>query len=230
VTVVWTHQGDGIENTLAAFTNAWSKGVTHFETDIQVTSDGVLVLSHDNPIYRLTKVNQLISSCTFTELQDFKIFGQSSWARLDELISTFPTAKVSIDMKTEATLNPLVAYLSTLSDTSNLVVGSFNPGRVKRFRNQLPNIATALTIDEAVKIKLGVSIAKSTTSRYAMVPHTVANIDLVNSNFISKSLNNGIPCHVWTVNSKDAMRKLIDLGVTGIITDDIDLALACVQN
>jgi len=226
---IWTHQGDGIENTLQAFTNAWNKGITNFETDIQVTADGVLVLSHDSSIYRLTGVDRSISDITFNELQKYKIYGKSYWTRLDELIELYPDAQISIDMKTEKTLNHLVDFLLEIENFSNLVIGSFNSNRVKRFRQLLPNVRTALTIDEAIKFKLGMGLPSTNMNRYAMLPYRYANINIINSNFISKAANHQIPCHVWTVNEKNIMLKLIDLGVAGIITDDVDLAISCVH-
>jgi glycerophosphoryl diester phosphodiesterase len=230
MTIIWTHQGDGIENTLDAFSKAWAKGVTHFETDIQATADGVLVLSHDKSIYRLTGVKKLVSELTFSELQKYKIFGKYNWSRLDELISAYPDATISVDMKSENSLNPLVMYLGKLLNTSKLVIGSFNANRVKRFRELLPQISTSLTVDEALKIKLGIGISEAWANRYAMVPYRYSRIDVIDKSFISRTLSHSISCHAWTINSKDEMLKLIDLGVSGIITDDVDLALSCVSS
>ena len=45
---IWSHRGNpGPENSLAAFDAAHKIGVRNFETDIQVTKDGVIVLAHD---------------------------------------------------------------------------------------------------------------------------------------------------------------------------------------
>lgn len=71
------------ENTLAGFAKALEIGVTTLETDLAVTKDGIIVLSHDpvlNPdIVRgpdgawLFSPGPIIYSLTFTELQRFEV-------------------------------------------------------------------------------------------------------------------------------------------------------------
>ena len=51
------------------------------------------------------------------------------------------------------------------------------------------------------------------------VPEHLGRLRLVDSRFIRQiqSLNSVV--HVWTVNQPETMKRLIDLGVNGIITD-----------
>ena len=46
--------GERIENTMAAFDNAVEKGCTLLEIDVQETKDGIVVISHDNDLSRVT--------------------------------------------------------------------------------------------------------------------------------------------------------------------------------
>ena len=45
---------------------------------------------------------------------------------------------------------------------------------------------------------------------------------------ISAAHRRGVEVHVWTVNDADSMRRLVDAGVDGIVTDSADLALATI--
>ena len=47
---------------------------------------------------------------------------------------------------------------------------------------------------------------------------------MINYDFIKKAHENNIKVNAWTVNTKNAMRKLIKMGIDGIITNDIELA------
>ena len=54
---VFAHRGGRMErdeNTLQAFQEAWDAGYTGFETDIRMTKDGVLYMTHDNTLERTT--------------------------------------------------------------------------------------------------------------------------------------------------------------------------------
>ncbi|GAH62402.1 unnamed protein product, partial [marine sediment metagenome] len=54
---------------------------------------------------------------------------------------------------------------------------------------------------------------------YAIHP----NYQVVDREFVELAHDNGLKVNVWTVNEESIMRKLIDLGVDGIMTDDIAL-------
>ncbi len=231
MTIIWTHQGDGIENTLPAFASAWSKGITHFETDIQATKDGVLVLSHDLSIKRLTGYNLPISELTLDELQRYKIHGEFQWTLLAELLASFPSASISIDMKSKNTLQPLVANLTGRSNLENLVVGSFNQQRIKNFRRELPGITTAMSVDEVLRLKISGELSKhSPKNLFAMIPSRYSGMQVITAKFAASLQELGIPWHVWTVNSLPEMQYLKDLGATGVITDDVELALRALNH
>ena len=109
--IIWTHRGNpGVENTLEGFKQAWGAGIRHFETDIHLTKDGVIVLSHDPDTSRLSTSSQLINELTFDELQQFPVEGSHSWARLEDLIDAFPEAHISIDLKCDEVVIPFTKF------------------------------------------------------------------------------------------------------------------------
>jgi glycerophosphoryl diester phosphodiesterase len=231
MTIIWTHQGDGVENTLQAFANAWSKGITHFETDIQATKDGYLVLSHDRSINRLTGHKLNIQDLTLQELQSHRIYDYTEWTLLADLLASFPDAKISIDMKSNNTLSPLVTTLRNRSNNDNLVIGSFNSKRVRIFRTELPQIHTALTFAEILQLRtIGKLHSHSPKNLLAMIPAKYAGIKVISDQFLQNITELKIPWHVWTVNSAAEMKLLNQLGATGIITDDVDSALYVLRN
>ena len=231
MTIIWTHQGDGIENTLQAFTNAWSKGITHFETDVQATKDGYLVLSHDRSIKRLTGHNLKIPNLTLQELQSHRINNQFEWTLLADLLASYPDARISIDMKSSNTLEPLISTLRNRSNNANLVIGSFRSKRVKIFRTELPQIHTAMTFEETLQLRtFGKLISHSPKNLLAMIPAKYAGIKVISDQFRQIIAELEIPWHVWTVNSISEMKILKQLGATGIITDDVDSALYVLGN
>lgn len=223
--IVWTHRGNpGPENTLEAFEQAWEDGIRHFETDIHVTKDGILVLAHDSNIKRLTDSDQEIINLTYEELNQHQIFGKSKWCTLDALATTFPKAMISIDIKNDASVAPLVAWLRK-RDFSNFVVGSFSSKRVNQVRREFPLLRTSLTPKEVHLIRLGLQrvLKLEPEGKFAMIPESMYGLKILTKRFVSSCQELKIPIYVWTVNSVTEGKNLESLGVQGIVTDDYAL-------
>ena len=56
----------------------------------------------------------------------------------------------------------------------------------------------------------------------AQVPDRIGPLRLVNPNLVELAHRHGVRVHVWTIDDADEMRRLLDLGVDGIMTDRID--------
>lgn len=223
--IIWTHRGNpGPENTLEAFAEAWKAGVRNFETDIHATLDGVLVLSHDPSIKRLTGVDKKIIDLTLEELNHFLIRGLYEWCTLDALVAAFPNARISIDIKSEETLEPFLNWLFG-RDLSNYVVGSFSTKRVEVVRKLYPQVATALTQMEVLKIRFGLArfVRAEGAPRYAMVPVSIHGFKILTSKFVKSCDALSIDIYAWVINSPEEASKLEKLGVKGIVTDDYKL-------
>ena len=48
-------------------------------------------------------------------------------------------------------------------------------------------------------------------------------IDVVNARFVANARRIGVPVHVWTINERVEIERLLDLGVDGIMTDETEL-------
>ena len=218
--IIWTHRGNpGVENTLAGFTQAWDAGIRHFETDIHLTKDGVIVLSHDPDISRLSNSSKAINELTFDELQQFPIEGAHSWATLDELVSTFPDAHISIDLKCDEVVIPFTDFAKG-KNYSQWVVGSFSTARVKHVRRAFPELLTALTPREVLFMLLGLKHSELRDGRhFAMVPPKMKGIRIVTKRFVNRCHKFNIKVFVWTINSQDELEELRKIGVDGVVSD-----------
>lgn len=104
------------ENSLQGFSSALSSGACYVECDVQITADGVPVLSHDPSLSRMTGRDDLISDVKLESFQDLSAgfpqrFGNEYQdyriATLDQfctLLSQWPRAMAFIEIKRDAYL------------------------------------------------------------------------------------------------------------------------------
>lgn len=218
----------GIENTLSAFKNAVALGYTHLETDVHATGDGELVAFHDPELGRVTDTPGLIAELSFKEVRRVLVGGRERIPTLDELLENFPGAYFNIDLKASGAVPLLARTLSRHNAGARVCVGSFSGSRLRSFRRLMPRVATAATTSEVLLMSVGrvsrrtpdVDVVFQVPISYVRGPVTV---QLVTPRTVAAVHAADRKVHVWTIDDKDAMHALLDLGVDGIITDRPDL-------
>lgn len=225
----------GRENTLEAFTRATELGYTHLETDVHATADGHLVAFHDDVLDRVTDRAGAIADLPLAEVRRARIGGSLQVPTLDEVLDGFPDSFVNIDIKAPAAVEPLVAALEAHQAWERVCVGSFGQRRLTRFRRLAAG--RALTSMGPVGVVVartpGLNRLLSGPGLALQIPesHEVAGrqVRLVTPELLDAAHGHGKVVHVWTVNEADRMRRLIDLGVDGIVTDAVDVLRRVLQ-
>ena len=218
---IWTHRGrPEPEHCEYAFDVAWMSGITNFEIDIRKTKDHQVVLTHDADIKRISGVDLDIAELTLDELQAHPIDGLYPWLTLGQFLSNYPTAKVSIDFKSDDVLHPGIDVLRDFPNM-DIVNGSFSRARTLTIRKELPHFRSALTPFEVVQAMSGIAPRDAKSHMLnAMVPRRQYGIEVVTPRFVRTCLRAGIEIHVWVINQVNEAAKLLDLGVHGLVTDD----------
>jgi glycerophosphoryl diester phosphodiesterase len=239
---VLAHRGlaiDAPENSLLAFGQAMAIGVTHLETDVHATSDGLAVLSHDPDLERLTGVATPILSLTRSDLKHVRLGADERIATLGEALEAFPDARFNIDIKADEALAPTVAAISRAHAVDRVLVTSFDDKRRRAAVAALPGVATSPSsrgvIAAALASRLpgqGSGLAgRSLRAIDALqVPYRVRGVAIVTPGLIRLAHRHGVEVHVWTINDPLLMIHLLDLGVDGIITDRADIALSLLDS
>ena len=63
------------------------------------------------------------------------------------------------------------------------------------------------------------------TADCVQVPPKHRGIRVISERFVAASHAVGLPVHAWTVNEEAAMKRLLAIGVDGIITDEAEIAM-----
>lgn len=224
------HRGgldDGTENTLAAFARAVDLGYRYLETDVRVTADGELVVLHDRSVERVTGVRGRVCDLSWSQLAELRIAGREQIPRFDELLKAFPDVRLLVDPKCDAALEPLITCVRDHDAMDRVCIGSFSDRRLARVRAAFgPAICTSMGPRDVLRLRLASwrwwpSSVVATEADCVQIPVRYGPVLLTEPACIARAHACGLQVHVWTVNDRATMARLLDLGVDGLITDEI---------
>lgn len=236
-------------NTMLAFEGAVALGVDVLELDTQVTADGVVVVIHDDTVDRTTDGTGAVAEKTLDELRAldaayrwrppggpadvFPHRGEGhAIPTLAEVLEAFPTVGVNLDMKA---LDPRVPELTcevirAADRIDSVMVASFHDANLSAFRQACPEVATSAGPGEVRDFYtfnlLFVGRWTLPAADAFQVPVRQGRVEIVTPRMVRGLRERNVRLDVWTINDEAEMRRLLDLGVGGIITDRPDLALA----
>ena len=238
--VAIAHRGgaeEAPENTIEAFAAAVALGYRFLETDAHVTRDGVVVAFHDPCLDGLTDRTGAIASLPIAAVEaadagfafspdggrSFPFRGRGVCVpRLETLLLRWPDARMNIDPKDDACVEPLVALLDRLDVWDRVNLGSFSDRRLRRIRALGRGRACTSMGPRAVAAARAAALTGRMLRQGAdcvQVPIRAGRIRIVTAGFVRAAHRAGLPVHVWTVNDPATMHELLDLGVDGVMTD-----------
>ena len=224
------HRGgtlDGIENTMASFGQAVAMGYRYLETDVRVTSDGELVAFHDATVERVVGSAGRIRELNWSQLSALRVGGREPIPRFAEVLKTWPDARFVVDPKCDAAVEPLIRVLRDLDAVERVCVGSFDDDRLRQVRRVIgPSLCTSMGPGEVLRLRLAAwrmlsPRAVPLAAACVQMPLRYGPVPIAEPRCIDFAHELGLQVHVWTINDRATMRRLLDLGVDGIITDDI---------
>ena len=229
------------ENTLEAFRLAVEAGAGGLELDVHMTLDKEIVVIHDPTVDRTTNGSGAVAEMTLDEIKAldagyrFSPNGGSTYPyrgrglrtpRLAEVYEEFPNAPVNIEIK-QAQPGVEEAVLKVIWEAGaagRTLVASNRHGVVRRFRRiSGGRIPTAASRREIARFYLLSRLRLERLYRPAydalQVPPDYRGTPLVTPRFLEAAHDRGVRVDVWTINDLDEMRRLLDLGADGIMTD-----------
>ncbi len=219
--IAFAHRGgasDAPENTMAAFEYAVNLGYRYVETDVQVTSDGVLAAFHDFNLKRTCGVDRRVGEMTWAEVSTARVDGVAPIPTLEELLGTWPDLRVNIDCKADAAVDALVSALRRTNALDRVCVGAFSDLRIRRLRKILgPELCSALGPGGVSQLRYG--RMSRTRARTAQVPASAGRLHVTTRGFVEHAHRIGVKVHVWTIDDAAEITRLLDMGVDGIMTD-----------
>ena len=216
------------ENSLRAFELALDAGATHLETDVRCTRDGVPVLVHNSAIQTMFGVMR-ISEVAYVELVEAA--ASQELCTLKEALERFPTARFNIDVKELRAVSATCAVVRDSGAENRVLLASFDESTRLEIRKSLPEVPTSASRRIVLQAMLFSAFGLRRALKLALadvtalqVPVCFGPLPVINRRLIRRCHEEDILIHVWTINEPAQMRRLLTLGVDGIVTDRCDLA------
>jgi glycerophosphoryl diester phosphodiesterase len=237
--------GQGLRppNTLEAFEHSVALGCDVLEMDLHLTKDGVLVTLHDDTIDRTSDGTGRASDFTLAELKarnfGFK-FKDASGARpyreqparlatLEELFTKYPALPMILEIKERGTPGAdagaaLAKLIVRYRRESTVIVPAFDDATLDEFRRQSAgHVFTAAPMERTrwfvICNKAWADWFGPTTDQALQIPVAASGFRLDTPRLIAAAHRRNLAVHYWTVNDPAEMKRLIQLGADGIMSD-----------
>jgi glycerophosphoryl diester phosphodiesterase len=233
------------ENTLYAFGEAAALGADMLEMDLRTTADGAIVVLHDPTVDRTTDGTGDVRRFTLAQLRDLDAGyrwtpdgGRTHPYRgrglriptLEEVLTALPDARLNLEIKqTDPPMaEALCALLRAHRSPTRSLVASFHETAIQQFRRACPEVATSATAAEArnfAALQLLPAPPYVPPAQALQMPERLGAVPVITAPLVRAAHRSNLQVHAFTVNDTAAMRRLLELGVDGIVTDRPDLML-----
>jgi glycerophosphoryl diester phosphodiesterase len=232
------------ENTLYGFQQA-AKDFPEvlLEADARLTTDGAVILMHDDTVDRTTDGAGAIEEKTLAEMkaldaayrftkdggQTFPHRGQGiTVPTLRELLEALPNERFLIEFKgSPALADAGIAIMRELNALDRIIIASFTPETMARVRELAPEAVTCYDFSDGAKMLAALrggnwTDYKPKNEMLSLMRRMVKQYELTSDDFHSIQAK-GVKVQIHTVNEVAEMHQWLDIGVDSILTDRPDL-------
>lgn len=214
------------EHTIKGYQMALDKGADYIEMDLQLTKDNKLLCMHDSTIDRTTTGTGKVADMTLSYIQtNFTSLNGEPIPSLDDVLNHFGTeVKYYIETKRPFDANMDKELLTQLkakgligigSERFQVIIQSFARESLINIHNQFSNIPLAYLTGTFSESEMDDCLSYGS---YAIAPKYTT----ITKELVDLAHSKGLKVHAWTVNTKEEMQSLIQMGVDGFFTNYLD--------
>ena len=211
-------KGYGPENTLLSFQKAIDIGVDGIELDVHLSSDGAIMVIHDETLDRTTNGKGFVNELSLQELKTFQIEKENT---IPTLIEVFDLVNkhcfINIELKGNGTSKPVINLIEHYIEEKNwnyghFIISSFNWSALQEVRKW--NAKIPIGVLTHTDLDLAIAFAKFIKAE-TIHPY----FHLLTKENTLKIQNEGFKVFAWTVNETEDIQKIKSFHVNGIISD-----------
>ena len=211
------------ENTLSAFYAGLQMGANGIETDIHKTTDGVLVLFHDDELDRATDGSGMIGDFTYEELMRLRVYNPAR-DRVDRIVTledflkyfAFRDLTFAVELKQDHVEKETIDLLERFGMREKTILTSFNYESIKNAKAYNPNYRVGLLYepDELEPVEKLRAIGGEELCPLA---------ELLTREAVENFHSMGFSVRPWGIYNTDIMEEMCACGVDGMTVNFPDL-------
>lgn len=216
--------GDYPENTLLAFREALKARTTWLELDVQLSSDGQLVVIHDTRLQRTTSGRGVVKHKTLAQLRQLDAGWGEPIPLLSEVLDLAAgRASVNIELKGAGTALPVAGLLKERGQApsaagDSVLVSSLSEEELSLFAREQPQIRVAPVAD-----RVDECLWRLADELDAWSVHVEKSC--ITKGVIAQARQSGRKLLAYTVNDAETLQRFRQAGLDGVFTDFPQLVL-----
>jgi len=223
------------ENTMAAIKKAITMGVDMIEIDVQLSKDNEVVLMHDLTVDRTTNGKGKVRDLYLEEIKKLDAgkwfsseFSGEKVPTLEEVIQAINgQCKLLIEVKhvkskKQEIENKIVQLINKYNAYNWCIVQSFETQVIKNIQALDKSIECHKLVTMNISVlplHIDSRIKTGTIYKYKNVQSINPYFKMLNKRKVKKIHSYGQKVITWTVNEPEDMKRMIEMGVDGIITN-----------
>jgi glycerophosphoryl diester phosphodiesterase len=234
--IIFGHRGASAfapENTLAAFKLALEHGADGVELDAKLTTDGRVVVIHDQTVDRTTGKSGVVREMSLAQLKAFDAGSFKGPEYAGEPIPTLDEVFEAVGSQTlinveitnytsvwDALPDRIADLVIKMGLQDHVMFSSFHPLNLYRIKRRLPGCPVGILTEEGKQGRL----LRGGLGRLFAPNYIHPYYTDVDAAVLASEHQRGRQINVWTVDEEEDIRCLVKLGIDGIITDNPRLA------
>ncbi len=234
MTKIWAHRGASgyaPENTMEAFALAVEQRADGVELDVQLTKDQRLVVIHDETVDRVSMQHGYVKDFEWKDLCKIPVnrtipeYKEVFIPSLEEVYQLLKGSHltINVELKTSVIWYPkieekVLELTKKMGMLERVIFSSFNHTSVKKIKEIEPEAKTGILYSDILYQAAEYSQKVEADALHPVFYHRYME------EVWKEYQKSGIPLHIWTVNTEDAMKDLIREDVAAIITNYPDKA------
>lgn len=236
--------GEAPENTLFSFQRAVQDGAQFIELDVRGSRDGEVVVMHDATVKRTTNGRGAVSEQNLKDLKAldagyrFSRDGGKSYPyrgqdiripTLKEIFDALPQTRFIVEIKQArpSIVKKVLACARQAGREKTVLLATEKDQIMSEVRGEIQStglsVATGFSYGEVAAFMGWLAGGRrepyTPPGQAFQIPCEYGGMTLVNGQTLGAAHDLEVEMFVWTVNDREEMARILDLGVDGIITD-----------